>query len=91
MPPASNLSIAVDGERDRRGEARWVAVSWGRKEREEGRAKGERRERGSGRGKEGGSEQPHQETPDVACYAKLLTGGLVPMALTLASEVGKLS
>lgn len=24
--------------------------------------------------------------PDIACYAKLLTGGVVPMALTLASE-----
>jgi len=27
-----------------------------------------------------------KETPDIACYAKLLTGGLVPMALTLATE-----
>ena len=25
-------------------------------------------------------------TPDVACYAKILTGGLVPMAVTLASS-----
>ena len=26
------------------------------------------------------------ETPDVACYAKLLTAGMVPMSVTLASE-----
>lgn len=26
------------------------------------------------------------EDPDVSCYAKLLTGGLVPMAVTAASE-----
>lgn len=26
------------------------------------------------------------EDPDVSCYAKLLTGGLVPMAATLATE-----
>lgn len=26
------------------------------------------------------------EDPDVACYAKLLTGGLVPMAATVATE-----
>lgn len=26
------------------------------------------------------------ENPDIACYAKLLTGGVVPMAVTLASE-----
>lgn len=26
------------------------------------------------------------EKPDIACYAKLLTGGLVPMAVTLAKE-----
>lgn len=25
-------------------------------------------------------------TPDIACYAKLLTGGVVPMALTLATD-----
>lgn len=25
-------------------------------------------------------------TPDIGCYAKLLTGGIVPMSLTLASE-----
>jgi len=25
-------------------------------------------------------------SPDIACYAKLLTGGIVPMALTLASD-----
>ena len=24
--------------------------------------------------------------PDIACYAKLLTGGVVPLAVTLASE-----
>ncbi|CAN0387608.1 unnamed protein product, partial [Hapterophycus canaliculatus] len=27
-----------------------------------------------------------QEDPDVSCYAKLLTGGLVPMAATVATE-----
>lgn len=27
-------------------------------------------------------------TPDVACYAKLLTGGMLPLAVTLATEVG---
>ena len=27
-----------------------------------------------------------QSNPDVACYAKLLTGGLLPMSVTLASE-----
>lgn len=26
------------------------------------------------------------EDPDVSCYAKLLTGGLVPMAATVATE-----
>lgn len=26
------------------------------------------------------------EDPDVACYAKLLTGGLMPMAATVATE-----
>lgn len=25
-------------------------------------------------------------TPDVACYSKLLTGGMVPLAVTLASD-----
>jgi dethiobiotin synthetase/adenosylmethionine--8-amino-7-oxononanoate aminotransferase len=29
-------------------------------------------------------------TPDIACYAKLLTGGMVPLAVTLATKVGKL-
>jgi adenosylmethionine-8-amino-7-oxononanoate aminotransferase len=27
-----------------------------------------------------------QEAPDIACYAKLLTGGVAPLAVTLASE-----
>lgn len=27
-----------------------------------------------------------REDPDVSCYAKLLTGGLVPMAATVATE-----
>jgi adenosylmethionine-8-amino-7-oxononanoate aminotransferase len=27
-------------------------------------------------------------TPDIACYAKLLTGGMVPLAVTLATKVG---
>lgn len=26
------------------------------------------------------------ETPDIACYAKLLTGGVAPLAVTLSSE-----
>lgn len=26
------------------------------------------------------------EDPDVSCYAKLLTGGLVPMSATVATE-----
>lgn len=26
------------------------------------------------------------EDPDVSCYAKLLTGGLVPMSATIATE-----
>lgn len=26
------------------------------------------------------------EAPDIACYAKLLTGGVAPLAVTLASE-----
>lgn len=26
------------------------------------------------------------ENPDISCYAKLLTGGLVPMSATIATE-----
>ena len=33
-----------------------------------------------------GAWQLLRETPDVSCYAKLLTGGLVPLAVTAATE-----
>lgn len=37
-------------------------------------------------GTEGAWELLDYETPDISCYAKLLTGGLVPMAATVTTE-----
>ena len=37
-------------------------------------------------GVEGAWELLDYETPDISCYAKLLTGGLVPMAATVTTE-----
>jgi dethiobiotin synthetase/adenosylmethionine--8-amino-7-oxononanoate aminotransferase len=37
-------------------------------------------------GAEGAWELLDYETPDISCYAKLLTGGLVPMAATVTTE-----